>query len=118
MWEYRARVSNVVDGDTADATVDVGFGVFARQRLRILGVNAPEMHGPSAAAGRAARAFVAAWLAAAPVCEWPFVVTTQKTDDFGRYLADVRRADTGESLADALLQAGQATPYRTQSHAH
>lgn len=43
MYEYRARVINVVDGDTVDADIDLGFGIILRnERVRILGIDAPE----------------------------------------------------------------------------
>tara|TARA_R110002020_G_scaffold84246_1_gene208845 strand:- start:11 stop:382 length:372 start_codon:yes stop_codon:yes gene_type:complete len=42
MWEYRAEVLRVVDGDTVDVRVDLGFHVHYRVRVRMYGINAPE----------------------------------------------------------------------------
>ena len=42
MYEYRAKVTKVVDGDTVDALIDCGFSLFSHQRIRLLGINAPE----------------------------------------------------------------------------
>lgn len=39
---YKAKIINVVDGDTVDATIDVGFKMTTVQRLRLLGINTPE----------------------------------------------------------------------------
>ena len=39
---YNAKVSRVVDGDTVDADLDLGFKVFTKQRIRLYGINAPE----------------------------------------------------------------------------
>ena len=42
MYEYRAKLVRVVDGDTVDALIDCGFSLFTRQRIRLLGINTPE----------------------------------------------------------------------------
>lgn len=114
MWTYRCQVTRVVDGDTLDVLVDVGFHGRRIERLRILGVNAPEVHGETKPAGDAATTFTAAWVKAGQVVggEWPFTVETAKSDSFGRYLGTLRYAGSDESLADALLTAHQAVRYQ------
>lgn len=42
MWEYHAEVLRVVDGDTVDVRVDLGFHCHYRVRVRLHGINAPE----------------------------------------------------------------------------
>jgi endonuclease YncB( thermonuclease family) len=43
MYEYRCQILRVVDGDTADIDIDLGFGVWMRkQRVRLYGVDTPE----------------------------------------------------------------------------
>ena len=42
MYNYNAKCTRVVDGDTIDATIDLGFGVFVAKRIRLAGINAPE----------------------------------------------------------------------------
>tara|TARA_R100000700_G_C3179519_1_gene156251 strand:+ start:5691 stop:6029 length:339 start_codon:yes stop_codon:yes gene_type:complete len=42
MWEYYAEVLRVVDGDTVDVRVDLGFNVHYKVRVRMHGINAPE----------------------------------------------------------------------------
>jgi micrococcal nuclease len=42
MYEYRARVKRVVDGDTIDFVVDLGFSIHITIRTRLLGVDTPE----------------------------------------------------------------------------
>tara|TARA_R110002020_G_scaffold184769_2_gene381996 strand:- start:1093 stop:1431 length:339 start_codon:yes stop_codon:yes gene_type:complete len=42
MWEYQAEVLRVVDGDTIDVRVDLGFKVHYNVRVRMYGINAPE----------------------------------------------------------------------------
>ncbi len=42
MYTYKAKLMRVVDGDTVDAEIDLGFGVFMKQRIRLYGINTPE----------------------------------------------------------------------------
>tara|TARA_R110001592_G_scaffold7094_4_gene40040 strand:+ start:1447 stop:1818 length:372 start_codon:yes stop_codon:yes gene_type:complete len=42
MYNYNATCTRVVDGDTIDAMIDLGFGVFVKKRIRLAGINAPE----------------------------------------------------------------------------
>lgn len=113
---YRARLARVVDGDTVRAEMDMGFHCYHVESLRVAGVDAPELFsGDNRDAGMASREFVIAWVADAYVdhgendMEWPFLVRTYKDKQtFGRYVADIVRIDTGESLASALVSAGHA----------
>ena len=42
MYEYKAKLVRVVDGDTVDAMIDCGFSTFKKERIRLYGINAPE----------------------------------------------------------------------------
>lgn len=43
MYEYRCKVIRVVDGDTVDVDIDLGFGVWLKdERVRIMGIDTPE----------------------------------------------------------------------------
>ena len=42
MYKYNAKVTRVVDGDTVDALVDLGFDTWKKVRIRMMGLNAPE----------------------------------------------------------------------------
>ena len=42
MYTYNIELLRVVDGDTIDAKIDLGFNVSVKKRVRFLGVNAPE----------------------------------------------------------------------------
>ena len=43
MYEYNCKMVRVVDGDTVDVDIDLGFGVWMRnQRIRMYGIDAPE----------------------------------------------------------------------------
>ena len=45
MYEYRCNVVHIVDGDTVDVDIDLGFGVWMKkQRIRLSGIDAPEIN--------------------------------------------------------------------------
>lgn len=104
LYNYRATVQRVVDGDTVDFIVDLGFRVNLQIRTRIAGVNAPELRTPE---GKAAKAAVEEWL---PVGMGVLLRTHKDpTDKFGRWLADVEHQ--GTSLSQWLLDNGHAVAY-------
>ena len=45
LFYYGVKKSHVIDGDTLDLTVDLGFGVLIEHRVRLYGINTPESHG-------------------------------------------------------------------------
>lgn len=123
LWTYRASIGRVVDGDTVqDVVIDAGFCLHFQPPygLRLLGINTPELHDPDPAVKQRAaeaRAYVATWLFehASHLGEgtstvFPFLVQTEKTDHFARWLAHVT-CGQGHSLEADLLAAGLADPY-------
>jgi len=42
MYEYEAKVKKIVDGDTIDAYIDLGFNVHVDKRIRFMGIDTPE----------------------------------------------------------------------------
>lgn len=42
MYEYNAKLIRVIDGDTIDAIIDLGFNVWVEKRIRLYGIDAPE----------------------------------------------------------------------------
>lgn len=92
-YEYKAKVVNVVDGDTIDALVDLGFKVQIMQRLRLTRVDTPERTQPGYAA---ARDFVK------QIAEGKEVtITTHKVSKWGYFLADV--VIDGRDVSDMLI---------------
>ena len=116
---YRVTVVKVVDGDTLDVDIDLGFSMtLVGQRLRLLGVNTPEIKGPTREAGMRAKAFTRAWFDS----HTNIMIRSRKRepghaekDAFGRYLVEVYGDnEKGEQscLNDALLFTGNAVPFR------
>ena len=42
MYKYNAKLIRVIDGDTIDALIDLGFDVWVKKRIRLYGINTPE----------------------------------------------------------------------------
>jgi len=102
-WEYkyRAEIVRVVDGDTVDATVDLGFGLRLSARFRMLGINSPERNTPE---GKKSLARLAELL---PVGSQVVIQTTKdKREKYGRYLGTFLVA--GKSINQQLVDEGFA----------
>lgn len=111
MYDYRVvEVLRVVDGDTVDLRLDLGFYLSAALRFRLLGIDAPELRGAAAERERARQAtdYARTWLAAA-LARHDLRAVTYRSDHFGRWLADLIDGTNGASLADALVAGGLAT---------
>lgn len=119
MHEYRGRVVKVVDGDTVDVAIDLGFRITIVQRCRLHGLNAPEMRGPTAAAGLAAKLYVETWLGCVGTSgntSVDVIVHSHKPyadDKYGRWVVQLWKnvSTSAESLNTALIRTGHAVPY-------
>lgn len=87
MYEYRAVVIDVHDGDTLRARVDLGFGIHADMTFRLARINTPEVIGATRDAGLRSRDRLRELVLGAPVV----LVQTLKDrrEKYGRYLAEV-----------------------------
>ena len=100
MYTYAATVLKVVDGDTVDFNIDLGFKLSIKLRGRFAGLNAPE--------GKQTEA--SAWLAQQLPIGKEVVVETKKTQEkYGRWLVTVFIGD--RNLNEELLELGLAMPY-------
>lgn len=110
LYNYKAKVVRVIDGDTVDVDVDLGFGITRRERLRLADIDAPEIRTKDAEMKQAAIAatdFVKQWVDAV---DGVVVTTVKDNDKYGRYLARVY-APQGECLNDLLVEKGLAVVY-------
>ena len=85
MYQYKAQVKAIIDADTIDVLIDLGFGVHTMQRLRLYGIDAPEM---KTEAGKIAKEYVKSVLLGADAAMFVYVRTIKdKKDKYGRKLA-------------------------------
>jgi hypothetical protein len=99
---YKATLQKVVDGDTIRVELDLGFGVFHREILRLGKINTPER---GTKEGTVATAKLKQILKNVET----LIIKTNKTDIYGRYIADVFLENPeGKYLSQMLLDAGVA----------
>jgi endonuclease YncB( thermonuclease family) len=111
LWHYNAHFVQAIDGDTFAALADLGFGVRKLIRVRALGYDAPELHGPTAEAGQEAQNYLVSLTGFdAPLR----LVTARDSMSFERYLARVyiggARGDPLVDLAAIMIAAGHGRP--------
>lgn len=124
-YEYTATVVRVVDGDTVYLSltkvftfpVDFGFHILdtvslaksANLDFRLYGINTPELHGATAAAGKAAKEGLEKMLGLGTLR-----VVSMKADKYGRWLANIYVTPANGTefcVNDAMIEKGFAKPY-------
>lgn len=104
MYRYRAIVERVVDGDTVDLDVDLGFRTWKlRERFRLSEIDAPETRGETRNAGIAAKAYLQELL---PVGAEVDIETYKHPDHYGRWLARIIR--DGKVINQMMVETGHA----------
>ena len=117
MYEYRCKIRRVVDGDTVDIDIDLGFGVWLhKERVRIYGIDTPESRTRDLVEkrfGLAAKDFAKKFL----LDHDPEVTLVCKEYDakgkFGRILGDI--IVDNKSMSETMIQEHHAVPYYGQS---
>lgn len=104
MYKYQAEVYNVVDGDTVDVMVDLGFKMYTKERIRLAGIDTPERGQPgyTEAAERLKQLLLgqSVWL------------KTTKASKWGYFLGEIfPLGDTVTSVNQIMLSEGLAKPY-------
>lgn len=108
MYEYAAKVTKIVDGDTVDVEIDLGFDVTIKQRLRLKGIDTPETktkNKEEKELGLKAKRITEECIR----CAKSIVIRTHKDDKYGRMLAEII-AD-GINVNQKLIDEGFAVPY-------
>jgi micrococcal nuclease len=86
MYIYKTKLIKVVDGDTMDLSIDLGFRIVHNIRVRLLDIDTPEVRGVQKPFGLAAKEAAEMWFNDA---DRPFFVETKKTGKYGRWLARI-----------------------------
>ena len=109
MYIYNAKCLRVVDGDTIDAQIDLGFDTHKVIRIRLVGINAPESRTrdlEEKTRGLAAKQFVIDIL---KKHHNNFILHSQGVGKYGRCLGEIFLGDV--KLNDLLITEGHATSY-------
>lgn len=104
LFNFRAVLDYVIDGDTVVLQVNAGFRTWCRQKLRLRGIDAPEMSTPQ---GEKSKTFLKETLTTAPSVR----IKTYRKDKYARYLADIFIGPKNTFINQLLLDTGHAAPY-------
>ena len=115
MWTYRCKLRKVVDGDTVDVDIDLGFGIWQmNERVRIMGIDTPESRTRDKIEkkfGLAAKARLKSLLGPKPILQ---TTISKKGEDmkgkFGRVLGDFI-LDGGPLVSQIMCKEGHAVAY-------
>jgi len=114
MYDYQCTIVRVVDGDTVDVDIDLGFDTWRRgERIRLYGIDTPECRTRDAeekAAGQLAKEFVEDALHVGGT----YRLQTKEKGKFGRYLGTIYLTDD-TSINAALVTEHLAVPYTGQN---
>ncbi len=111
MYQYKAKAEKVIDGDTIDVIIDLGFKITTAQRIRFARINTPETFNVKKDTeeykkGILAKQYVEQRLAANQNL---LILETEKvTEKYGRYIGTIYLADSQMSLNDELVEKGFA----------
>jgi micrococcal nuclease len=115
LWYYRAIVIRVVDGDTAILLLDKGFHEFAVEKVRLAGIDAPELRPREGSTEQRTAEKALAAKATDRLKELvegkEVIVQTQKTGKFGRWLSHLYPVGYDKSANQILLEEDLAVVY-------
>ena len=112
MFKYNCTVERIVDGDTLDAFIDLGFHVIVRKRIRFYGINTPETRTrdkEEKKKGLAAKARLEELL---KNNDYKFVLQSHGLGKFGRCLGELFLTDgDNKSIQEILIEEGHGEEY-------
>ena len=86
MYNYKAKILDVYDGDTVTALVDLGFLHYQEMKLRLYGIDTPEVRGVEKIEGKKVRDIVREMILGKEV---EIITYKDKQGKYGRYLANI-----------------------------
>ena len=98
LYTYKASDIRVIYGDTIEATLDLGFYIYRKIRLRLTGYDAPEIRGKEKPLGLKAKDKLKEMLSESP--EW-IIRTHKDTGIYGRYYGELFSID-GENVNEKM----------------
>lgn len=113
LYWYKAKVVKIIDGDTLDLDIDLGFDIWHAIRVRLYGIDTPETRTSNVEekhSGNLAKEYVKNWL---DTNGYDIVIQTfrGKAEKYGRILADVWNENSEKCLNLELIKENLAKPY-------
>lgn len=110
LYNYMAELENVVDGDTIDIKIDLGFDIILTRRLRIYNVDTPELKSSNETEREMAK-YVKDVVLRILTGKQLYIKTIKVADKYGRYVADIYIDGVEGSFSDFLIKKGFAKQY-------
>jgi micrococcal nuclease len=111
MYSYKIKaIKKIVDGDTIDVDIDLGFGITISHRVRLNGIDAAETRTTDTVEkvkGLAAKE----WLKKELSREGEWIIETSKEDKYGRFLGTLYCVGDPVTINERMLNDGIAGPY-------
>ena len=99
MYEYKAVITNVVDGDTFDMDIDLGFHIHIHERVRLLDVDTPEKFGKEKELGLIMKQYATDnFLGKEVIIKSEKVDVAADTDSFGRWLVRINVIEDNKDI--------------------
>ncbi len=111
MYKYKAKVERVIDGDTLEVTIDLGFKITTVQKLRLAGINTPETYNVKKDSEEYQKGMFAKNYVEKRIAENNnlILIETEKVPEkYGRYVTKVWLEDVEKTLNDELVEKGLA----------
>tara|TARA_R110002020_G_scaffold32729_6_gene100359 strand:- start:781 stop:1116 length:336 start_codon:yes stop_codon:yes gene_type:complete len=109
MYLYDAKLIRVIDGDTVDAKIDLGFDVWVKKRIRLYGINTPETRTRDLEEKKAGIAAKERLEGLINECGGVFILQSHGVGKYGRCLGTLFIDDTNINML--LLSEGLAEEY-------
>lgn len=111
MYQYKiTKITKIIDGDTLDVEIDLGFNIVITQRVRLSGINAPETKTANLeekVQGLESKK----WLEEKLNTTKPMYIRTEKDDKYGRILGWIYIGDDNIPINTHMIKEGYAKPY-------
>ena len=112
MFEYNAVLDRVVDGDTVDAIIDLGFDTWKKTRIRFYGINAPESRTRDLEEKKKGLAAKERLIEILKANDNKFVLKSHGVGKYGRCLGELYVETLGEiSVQQTLINEGHGVAY-------
>jgi micrococcal nuclease len=113
MYEYKVKITRVIDGDTVDADVDLGFDTYIKDRIRLMGIDTPESRTRNKKEKQLGLASKARLKELCAINKGNIVLKTSKEGKgkFGRILGSLYVSGSNVSFNAVLVSEGHARPY-------
>lgn len=106
MYIYRAKIIKVYDGDTVTAEIDLGFKIKIVEKIRLIGINAPEVRGDEREEGLISRDYLRSLILDKNVT---LLTERDRRGKYGRYLGTIMLDDV--NINEQMIQEGKAKRY-------